>query len=122
MASISAPTHRRPTLARELPALPRLVGIGLWLRVLLRRGALDRALARGTDPVASRELAARAGQLTGPRGRHLVANALEHALRVADRPRVRFASSAVPPDVAAIRANRSALEDVVARVRSPGTS
>jgi hypothetical protein len=103
----------------EEPGLPGPLGPGLRLYVLLRRGKLDRALARGEDPVASRALALRAGQLAGPRGRELVVAGLERAVHAAEQSSRRFVGAAVLPDAAAVRANRSAMLDLVDRLRSP---
>lgn len=64
-------------------------------RVWLRRGALDRRLARGADPNASRALSRRARQLTSPRYRAGLAAGLLRIVEAAEEPR-RGHSSQVP--------------------------
>src|SRR5438046_695076 len=86
------------------PTPPRL-GVGLRLRVLLHRGRLDDQLRLGIDPVRSRELALRAGQLVGPRSRKLLCRGLERAMRVVEHPNSALASAAIVPDHTAVRTN-----------------
>jgi len=117
MASLSLPRHGTRAhggLAWRLPGPP---GFGLRLYVAMVRPSLDRALARGEDPVSRRALALRAGQLAGPRGRARVVVALERAFTAAVAPR--SITSAVAPNPTAVRPNRSALLDVVDRLRAP---
>ena len=116
MASISLPRHlgSAHTAGARLPGSP---GLAVRLYVALFRIKLDRALARGEDPVSRRALAVRAGQLASPRGRARVVTALERAFAAARTPRV--LTSAVAPDATAIRLNRSALLDLVDRLRAP---
>ena len=64
-------------------------------RVWLRRGALDRRLARGADPTASPELSRRAGQLRSRRTRGNLAAGLRSVIEEAEQARRTF-SSAVP--------------------------
>lgn len=99
--------------ATSVPPPPRL---GLRVYVALCRPKLDRALARGEDPVTRRALALRAGQLASPRGRERVVTALQRALAAAADQRV--LTSAVAPNPTVIRANRSALLDLVDRLRA----
>ena len=80
-------------------------------------GQARRALARGEDPVARRALAVRAGQLVSPRGRARLVAAVERAVVAALAPRA--LTSAVAPNPTAVRLNRSALFDLVDRLRSP---
>jgi hypothetical protein len=105
MASISLPRHlgSAHTAGARLPGPP---GLAVRLYVALFRIKLDRALAHGQDPVSRRALAVRAGQLASARGRARVVTALERA-------------SAVAPDATVIRLNRSALLDLVDRLRAP---
>jgi hypothetical protein len=56
-------------------------------RVWLRRGALDRRLARGADPADSPQLARRARQLTSRRFRAGLAHAIHNLLDAAEEPR-----------------------------------
>lgn len=117
VASISLP--RRPGAAHTAgdAPLPGAPGIGVRLYVALFRSKLDRALARGEDPVARRALAVRAGQLVSPRGRARLVAAVERAVVAALAPRA--LTSAVAPNPTAVRLNRSALFDLVDRLRSP---
>jgi hypothetical protein len=64
-------------------------------RVWLRRGALDRRLARGADPSDSPQLARRAQQLKSRRCRHGLAQGIRNLLDAAEEPR-RALTSAVP--------------------------
>ena len=64
-------------------------------RVWLRRGALDRRLAQGADPHASRELSRRARQLESPRVRAGLAAGLLRIVEAAQEPR-RGHSAQVP--------------------------
>jgi hypothetical protein len=116
MASISLPRHlgSAHTAGARLPGPP---GLAVRLYVALFRIKLDRALARGEDPVSRRALAVRAGQLASARGRARVVTALERAFAAARTPRV--LTSAVAPDATVIRLNRSALLDLVDRLRAP---
>jgi hypothetical protein len=116
MPSISLPRHlgSAHTAGARLPGPP---GLAVRLYVALFRTTLDRALARGEDPVTRRTLAVRAGQLASPRGRARVITALERAFAAARAPRA--LTSAVAPDPTAIRANRSALLDLFDRLRAP---
>jgi hypothetical protein len=98
----------------RLPGPPGLL-VRLW--VALHRSSLDRALARGEDPVLRSALAVRAGQLASPCGRARVANALERALRSALPPRP--FTAAVAADPAAMRLHRSQILDLVDRLHSP---
>lgn len=119
MPLASIPARPGSVAAPELPAVPRPVGVGVRLAVLLRRTTLDRRLARGADPVTSRALALRAGQLAGPRSRDLAVFGLESALSEAQRRGPRYLTSAIAPDRAAVLANRDALLAIVDRLRSP---
>src|SRR3954451_11258534 len=120
MASLSVRASLRPPSVRALPARPLGAGAGVRVRVFWHRTGLDRALAAGADPASSRELAVRAGQLTGPRGRGLAAQSLECMVNAAaGGPDGRVTSGVVVPDVGALRANRSALLDLLDRLRSP---
>jgi hypothetical protein len=63
--------------------------------VWLRRGTLDRSLARGADPTATRELTRRARQLTSRRCRAGLAGGLRNLVDAAEEPGRAF-TSAVP--------------------------
>jgi hypothetical protein len=69
----------------------RLQGNAAW-----RATSLDRMLADGVDPESSALLALRARKLTGPRGRHRVANGLAAAVRTATETRPGFTSALRP--------------------------
>jgi hypothetical protein len=76
-------------LIREFE-LPRLGTLGLRLRVWCTSGALTTALAAGACPVASRELALRARQLTDRRHRALLAASIEDLVEQAHGARPIF--------------------------------
>ena len=117
MASISLPRHLGRTHTAGVSRLPGPPGLGLRLYVALFRPSLDRALARGEDPVTRRALAMRAGQLVSARGREHVVVALERAVAAARAPRA--FTAAVAPNPTTVLSNRSALLDLIDRLRSP---
>jgi hypothetical protein len=88
---MSIATSHRSTRPRE---------IGLRVRVLLRRGRLDRLLAAGSDPCWHPELELRAAQVTARRRRRVLAKSLERVVRDAQRPK-RWACAA-PLDSGAV--------------------
>jgi len=88
-------------------------------RVLIHRGALDRELARGADPERSEDLALRARQLCSPRRRAAIADSLEEAVDLAERPSERL-GSAVPLAARDVRAARAALLALARELRAPG--
>jgi hypothetical protein len=96
--------------------LPDPPGPLVRLYVAVRRGSLDRALARGEDPVARRALAVRAGQLVSRRGRARVAVDLERALRSAIAPPE--LTSAVAPNPTAVRLHYAQILELVDWLRS----
>jgi hypothetical protein len=84
-------------------------------RVLLtlRRVRIDDELADGADPVATRELALRAGQLINPRRRARFARSLRRAIAAAELPshhRLSGRGAAVPVNRAAVLEARPELE------------
>jgi hypothetical protein len=84
-------------------------------RVLLtlHQVRLDDELADGTDPVSTRELALRAGQLTDPRRRARFARSLRRAISAAELPphrRLPGRGAAVPVNRAAVLEARPELE------------
>jgi hypothetical protein len=108
---MSSATSHLPSTARprELqPTYARAAHLRLRLVVALRRYRLDRMLAAGAEPTASRELALRAGQLTAEAHRNTLADGLEKALTTAECPRPRL-SSAVPLATREVLAARPAL-------------
>ncbi len=99
----------REAVLRSLPGLSTgLLAPGRATRLLarLRRIELDRALAAGADPDSSRQIAARAAQLTSPGARAWIADGLERLAGAADAPAGR---ARVLPSRVAVRANRAAL-------------
>lgn len=108
-----------PTLLRgsEVPApacheaLPWRVWTALWRR------RLDRKLAGGADPSRSRALALRARQLTCPKARTRLADAIERRIRAAEEP-PKF-SPQVPPAGASVRAASAELNSIAQLLRSP---
>jgi hypothetical protein len=117
MASISHPRHLGGPHTAGDARLPGAPGFGVRTYVAVSRPQLDRALARGEDPVTRRALAVRAGQLVSTRGRERVVGALERAIAAARAPRA--FTSAVAPNPTAVLSNRSALLDLIDRLRSP---
>jgi hypothetical protein len=81
----------------------------------LRGPALDRALAAGADPSASRLLAARALALTATARRRELAQALELVVRGAHRPPSR---RRLAPPPASVDANAAMLSELAALLRS----
>jgi hypothetical protein len=116
MASVSLP-RQHAAVADGTLRLPGPPGLLVRLYVSVHRGALDRALARGEDPVARRALAVRAGRLVRPRGRARLATALERAAGSATVPR--GFTAAVAPNPTAMRLHRTQLLDLADRMRSP---
>jgi len=83
------------------------------LRLTLRQVRLDDELAAGAEPVASRELALRAGQLTSPRRRARFARSLRRAIAAAELPphrRLPGRGASVPVNRAAVLEARPELE------------
>ena len=62
------------------------MSIALRVRVVLRRGVLDRLLAAGADTSWGDELGLRAKQVTAPRRRRGLAKSFERAVNEAQRP------------------------------------
>jgi hypothetical protein len=65
-----------------------MTAIGMFepAQVWLRRGSLDRSLAHGADPNATRTLARRARQLTSPRCRRALAEGIRKLVYEAEAP------------------------------------
>jgi hypothetical protein len=112
-------SHPRRDLVNPRPASPLL-----RLRVLVRRGRLDRLLAEGTSPNTDPRLTLRATQLARPALRAALAHSLLNALRSIDSPISRFPSPHIPVAAASVRACSPelcnlarALTDIDARAR-----
>jgi hypothetical protein len=92
-----------------------------WLdaRVWLHRAALRRALAAGTDPSSSPELARRAEQLTSLRSRRRLAAGLNRALRAAEKPQSRL-TAAVPVQSRDVLQLRAGIEQLAHELVAPG--
>ena len=75
--------------------LPWRWGVLTRLKAATGPTALDRRLARGADPEASRELACRAHVLRGWRVRHAFADGIERIVTEAEHPDHRY-SARVP--------------------------
>lgn len=88
-APTAASGFSSPTVERGRPAALRQGGVAR-LAARLRGSSLDRALARGADPLATSQLAARAQLLTSPAGRAQAADAVEHLVRAAYGPHRRW--------------------------------
>jgi hypothetical protein len=104
---------------RPLERLKPLGGARLRLRVRLRRGRLTRTLAAGAPAVGSRELAARAAELTGMRLRRALARSLEQMVAEASGSRAVFSSRA-PLALRQVHAARGSLLDLACRLRAGG--
>ncbi|HYB22310.1 MAG TPA: hypothetical protein VED41_00835 [Solirubrobacteraceae bacterium] len=91
-------------------------GLRPHIGVLLHRSRLDRMLAEGADPAASRELSLRARQITKLSYRCGVAEGFERALAATEGPSARL-SSAVPPAKYEVRAARAALLELFIELR-----
>ena len=90
-----------------------------WVRLAarLRRARLDAALADGTSPLASAELALRAGQLTGTRHRRAVADWIERATAAGDGTQA-YRGSAAPLSRGEVWDARPNLDELAERLRS----
>jgi hypothetical protein len=75
-----------------------MTAIGLFepAQVWLRRGSLDRSLAHGADPTASRALARRARQLTSRRCRRGLADGIRNLVDEAEAPSRGYTAAAPP--------------------------
>jgi hypothetical protein len=90
-------------------------GVLARLAARLRRSALDEELIRGADPAETRQLAARAAQLTSRKMRIRIANGLDRLVRVADEPpRQRI----VQPRRAAVAASAGELRELSGLLRA----
>ena len=100
--------------------LPRSWHVLARLKAFASRLELDRRLASGTDPSASRELACRAQTLAGWRARHAYADGLERLVHEADAPPHPL-SAAAPVQRDEVQAARSDLLRLAAALRAePG--
>ena len=104
------------TLVREFE-LPRLGTLGLRMRVWLASGRLTQQLAAGTSPVASRELALRAGQITDRRSRELLGASISDLVEHAQRQTPIY-SARVPVDRPKVVLARVPLLELAERLRS----
>ena len=94
--------------ARKSPVRPFL-----RLRVLVRRGRLDRLIAEGRDPTTGPQLSLRAAQLGRPALRATLARSLLNAVRSADNSATsRFPSPHIPVAAASVRACSPELHDL----------
>ena len=119
MASLPRPTSRtRPSSTTPELERRRRPTLRTRLRTKWSAAELDEALAAGTDPLGSEELALRSDQLVEPARRAELARSLELVLEHVARGR----SSPVPgPTIlrrAPIRSNRAALRTLARRLRS----
>jgi hypothetical protein len=103
--------EEKTTQLLERPAEPTLgdhTGLGLRLRVALRRRRLNHEIATGSDPAMSAERALRARQLCKPVSRRRAARALRSAVADVDRPHYGI-SAAVPVSRVAVSEWREGL-------------
>lgn len=111
--------RRQPDLAGRLfsACLPeRLFGPGRRTRLAARLWAtsLDHELAEGADPAECPQLAARAAYLTCPQTRARLAATIERFVTAAELP---TAAGRVHPARGGVRANRTRMLEVAARLR-----
>ena len=88
------------------------------LEARLHRRELDRDLASGIAPWRSPAHAARVAQLTRPRHRRRLADALDHLLWAAAAPRYLLAPGAIVPCRASVRATAGQISWLAHRLRS----
>jgi hypothetical protein len=98
--------------------VPRLGTLALRLRVWCTSSGLTRQLAAGASAVDSRELALRAGQITGRRMRELMAASIVDLVDEADGHRPIFCAQ-VRIDRPKVVLTRVLLIELVERLRSP---
>jgi hypothetical protein len=104
-------------LGREHAATRTLdPGLRATLTARVCAGRLNRALIAGEDPASSRQLAARAQQLTAPSSRATLASDLNRLLWSAQAPRGRLR---LRPHREAVCTNASALGSLAALLASP---
>jgi hypothetical protein len=96
-----------------------LASIELRIRVAARRVALTQELADGADPSASRELALRARQLTGPGERRSLARTLQRTIEDARRPALGRVA-VLPIRRRAVIEAEEPLRMMIERLRDPG--
>ena len=96
---------------------------GLWLRaqVFLSRLGLDRALARGADPLSSPKLALRAEQLQRPKVRERIAKAIERLVEASfDDRRQHIGPAMLPFRHQRVRPNMELFGELAGALRSAG--
>jgi hypothetical protein len=94
--------------------------LGLRLRVLFRRHALDRELAEGLAAEAARDRALRARQLIEPENCRRLAHTLRDLVAHAESPPRAAFSSAIPVSRELVLIWRDAFLDLAARLEQPG--
>jgi hypothetical protein len=93
--------------------------LALRLRVLFRRGLLDRELAEGRPPEATRDRALRARQLASPNSCRQLAAGLRSCVADAERPGRRRFGSAIPVRRDAVLIWRDAFLSLAERLERP---
>jgi hypothetical protein len=119
MPVISKPSHLRDWSDGDRDrseTAPR--SLAVRMRVAIRREALTRALAGGTDPSSSPELATRAAQLTSDRSRKQLARSLRRALTEAYSPALTRTRISIINRRAVLDAEE-AVTALISRLRSP---
>jgi hypothetical protein len=96
-------------------------GSMLRARVWMRQLELDAAIAGGADPARSEELALRAKQLPDRSTRDRLASTITHLVRIADGQRAAITTPGPPFRPQQVRANRSLLLELAARLQGPGS-
>ncbi len=117
MRPIPAISSRRN--ARQGEALVNRASLALRLRVLFRRGALDRELAEGCPPDTAGDRGLRARQLTEPDSCRRLAASLRSCVEDAENPRRRGFSSAIPVRRDVVLIWRDSLLDLAGRLGQP---
>jgi hypothetical protein len=122
---VSAPsfpqTINRQRVGRATESENHRVALELRVMVALHRRRLDRALARGVVPTASRELGLRAEQLIYGSTRYHLAHSLREAVRDASSPRSYGTSPTVPVARGAVKRWGDELVGVADLLEQPGT-
>jgi hypothetical protein len=107
-----------------MPATRPSDGPGLMLRarVWMKSNDLDAALAGGTNPAKSEELAHRAIQLADRKARNRMADAITRLVDIADEERAAIVTPGPPFTPQQVRANRSLLLELAEELRGPGAA
>ena len=123
MPAMVDPYGARPFIGPREPILDvasegRRNSLRLRIRTAVHRGELTRALAEGTDPITSSELALRAQQLTSARNRRALARSLQRTIAEAHKPALSRARVVII-DRRAVLDAEGAITDMIERLGCP---